>query len=308
MSRAAFLSLAAAVALVWIVTAQQWAAVLRQRRGFFADARLSAGRPSDAGRRHRLERRVRATGPGRQFADLLTRAAIPVGVVDAIAIVLAATLTAVLVTDVLFNRIVAVTVALAGPFVVRAGLQALIRRRARLTIDQLPELSGMLAGSAAAGLSVPIALRLAADDLPEPLAGELRAVLHSISVGTSTDAALEELARRTPSREMTLFVTTVVVQTRGGGDMVKALRRLTESLEVRRENAREYASLTAGSTSTAYLMLVFGVAMTAMLQHAFPGALDRTLAHGLGRAAVLAAVALYAGGLILVRRVARRPL
>lgn len=308
MSRGAVLALAAVVALLWIVTVQQWAAVLQQRRGFFAGAHPAGGRPGETGRRRRLEHRVRATGPGRRLGDLLARAAVPLGVVDGIAIALLVTLAAVLAVDVVFNRAVAVVVALAGPFVVRAGLRARIRRRARLTIDQLPELSGMLAGSAAAGLSVPIALRLAAEDLPEPLAGELRAVSHSISVGTGTDAALAELARRTPSREMTLFVTTVVVQTRGGGDMVKALRRLTESLEVRRENAREYASLTAGSTSTAYLMLFFGVAMTAMLQHAFPGALDRTLANGLGRAAILAAVALYATGLILVRRAARRPL
>jgi tight adherence protein B len=305
MSRAALLALAAGVALLWIVTFQQWASVLRERRGFFAGAHPGGVR---LGLRRRLERRVKATPVGRQFTDLLARAAVPVGVVDAIVIVLLATVGAVLAADVVFNRIIAVVVALASPFVVRAVLRTMIRRRARLTIDQLPELSGMLAGSAAAGLSVPIALRLAADDLPEPLAGELRVVLHSISVGTSSDTALEELARRMPSREMTLFVTTVVVQTRGGGDMVKALRRLTESLEVRRENTREYASLTAGSTSTAYLMLIFGVAMTAMLQHAFPGALDRTLANGLGRAAVLAAVGLYAGGLILVRRVARRPL
>ena len=93
-----------------------------------------------------------------------------------------------------------------------------------------------------------------------------------------------------------------------GGDRVRALRRLTESLEARRDNRREYASLTAGSTSTAYLMLFFGAAMTAMVEHAFPGALDRTLSSGVGRIAVLAAVCLYATGLVLVRRVARRPL
>lgn len=308
MSRAALLALTGVVALLWIVTAQQWAGILQQRRGFFANAHPALARSGRAGLRRRLEQRVSATGVGRRLAGELARAAVPVGVLDAVAAVLLATLTAVLVADVVFTRIVAVAVALAGPFVVRAGLQARIRRRARLTIDQLPELSGMLAGSAAAGLSVPLALRLAADDLPEPLAGELRTVLQAISVGTPTDAALEDLSRRIPSREMTLFVTTVVVQTRGGGDMVKALRRLTESLEVRRENAREYVSLTAGSTSTAYLMLFFGVVMTAMLQHAFPGALDRTLATGLGRAAVLTAVALYAGGLVLVRRAARRPL
>jgi tight adherence protein B len=306
-TRAAVLLLAGAVGLLWIASARQWVAVLDERRQFLLSADPHHG-SGDEGRRGRLENRVRGTTTGRALAELLGRAAVPIRVVDALLVASLAVVATVVVAGLLFNRIVAVAVALAAPFAVRALLRGLIRRRALRVVDQLPDLSGMLAGSSAAGLSVPIALRLAADDLPDPLAGELQAVLLAISVGTSPDDALEELARRMPSREMTLFVTTVVVQTRGGGDMVKALRRLTESLEARRENRREYLSLTAGSTSTAYLMVIFGVGMTALVQHAFPGALDRTLSGGVGRIAVIASVGLYAVGLFLVRRVARRPL
>lgn len=308
MTRGVVLLLGLAAIGIWIVTVQQWASVLDQRRDFFASAHPAVGRITDISPRRRMDQWLRTTAAGRWFAQLLERSAVPLGVFDAAVVLIVTTVAAVFAAGLLFTQIVAVAVALAVPFVLRAVLRGRIRRRADLTVDQLPELSAMLSGSAAAGLSMPLALRLAADDLPQPLAGEPRTVLHAISIGASTDAALEDLARRVPSREMTLFVSTVVVQTRGGGDMVKALRRLTESLEARRENAREYVSLTAGSTSTAYLMLFFGVGMAAMLNQAFPGALDRTLASGPGRFAVIGSVVLYSAGLIMVRRAAREPL
>jgi tight adherence protein B len=305
MSRGQVLLLAAGecLLLVWVI--RHWASVLAERNRL-----LAAGRPAGpvAGRNLRLrtDRLLRRTWPGRRLGDRLDRAALPLTVLETVLLTAAGAAGLAWVTSVALNRTFAYAVLLLSPLVAVAVTGRFIRRRAAAMVAQLPELAAALASAAAAGLSLPAALRLAAEDLSDPVAGELRHALESLAVGYTTEAALREIARRLPSRELDLLITTLVIQTRGGGNLVQALRRLTETLERRRDASREVTSLTAGSTSTAYLMVFFGIAITALLQRAFPGSLDRTMGSTVGLVAISASMTLYAVGIFLVRRIARR--
>lgn len=288
--------------LVWVV--RHWASVLAERNDL-----LAAGPAGGGLRRHLradLDRALRRTRAGRRIGDRLDRAALRVTVLETVLLTLVGGLLAYWVVGILLNETFAVAVLLLSPLVATAVLGRFIRRRAAAMVAQLPDLAAALASAAAAGLSLPAAIRLAAEDLADPVAGELRHALDSLAVGYSTEGALREVARRLPSRELDLLITTLVIQTRGGGNLVQALRRLAETLERRRDATREVISLTAGSTSTAYLMVGFGVVITAVLQRSFPGALDHTMATPAGRIAVLASITLYTVGLVLVRRIVRR--
>lgn len=307
MTRAQVLVLAAAECLfvVWVI--RHWGSVLAERNRL-----LAAGRPDGAvaarrDLRRRIDLTLRRTWPGRRLGDRLDRAALPVTVLETVLVTIAGGLLLAWFASILFNRAAAVIVLLVAPLAAASITGRFIARRAAAMVGQLPDLSAALASAAAAGLSLPAGLRLAAEDLADPVAGELRHALESLSVGFSTEGALREIARRLPSRELDLLITTLVIQTRSGGNLVHALRRLTETLERRRDARREVSSLTAGSTSTAYLMVFFGLAITAMLQRAFPGSLDRTLATTPGLIAVSASALLYVIGIVLVRRIARNP-
>jgi tight adherence protein B len=289
--------------LIWVV--RHWWRVLMERHDLLARSGAPPAATARRQLRRSLDRTLRRTGPGRRLGDRLDRAALPLTVLEA---VLAGTVAAALccwLISLLFNRTFAVASLVAAPFVGAAVLTGFIRRRAAAMVDQLPELAGALASAASAGLSLPSALRLAADDLADPVAGELRHALDSLAVGYTMDGALREIARRLPSRELDLLITTLVVQARGGGNLVQALRRLSDALERRRDTRREASSMTAGSASTAYLMVFFGFGITAVLQRAYPGSLDRTMSSHLGLLAVTISCALYVVGILLVRRTVR---
>ena len=289
---------------MWV--ARHWWRVLAQQRELLARSRPPQ---SATGGRRRLRRSLdellRRTWPGRQLGDRLDRAALPLTVLEAVALVTAAALLGAWLVSQLLNRAFGIAALLGAPFLAAAVLNGFIRRRATAMVDQLPELAGALASAAGAGLSLPSALRLAAEDLADPVAGELQLALDSLAVGYTTEGALREIARRLPSRELDLLITTLVVQARGGGNLVQALRRLAEALERRRDTRREASSMTTGSASTAYLMVFFGFSITAMLQRAFPGSLDRTMSSRAGLIAIIASCALYIVGILLVRRTVR---
>ncbi|CAA9269730.1 MAG: hypothetical protein AVDCRST_MAG41-2800 [uncultured Corynebacteriales bacterium] len=308
MTRGQILLAAAAECVLLMLVAMQWWQVRADRRDLLARAR-PAGAAGDGRRlRRELDRLARRTAPGRRLGDRLDRARLPLTVGEAVLVTALATGLVYWLVLLTLNQVFAVAAAVLTPLGGLRMTTLFIRRRAAAMVDQLPALTAALAGATAAGLSLSSALQLAADDLPDPVAEEIRAALQSMSVGFGTEAALRETARRLPSRELDLLVTTLTIQARSGGNLVRALRRLTDTLENRRDSRREAQSMTAGSTSTAYLMIIFGFVIVAVLQRAFPGSLDRAMGSTLGAVAIGGACGLFALGVVLVRRTTRVPL
>lgn len=308
MDRQQVLLATAAECVLLMLVALQWWQVRADRRELLARSR-SAGAAGEGRRlRRRLDQLARRTGPGRRLGDRLDRAALPLTVGEAVLAGLVATAAAYWLVLLALNQVFAIVAAVLTPAACLRLTTMFIRRRAAAMVDQLPALTAALAGAAAAGLSLTSALQLAAEDLPDPVGGEIGFALETMAVGFGTEAALRETGRRLPSRELDLLVTTLVIQSRGGGNLVRALRRLTDTLENRRDIRREAISVTAGSTSTAYLMVGFGFVVVAVMQRAFPGSLDRAMGSTAGAVAIGAACGLFALGIALVRRATRAAL
>ncbi|MEV7278312.1 type II secretion system F family protein [Streptomyces sp. NPDC093111] len=176
------------------------------------------------------------------------------------------------------------------------------QKRIEKFINQLPELSRILANATQAGLALRMALSLAADELEAPAGDELAKVAQQLAVGTSVDDALGELAERLPSRELVVLVTTLVLANRAGGTVVSSLRNLTETLEERKETRREVRTQLSQVSLTAYAVPVIGVGSLLLIDNMQPGALDRMTGSGMGQLAVVIAVALYGVGFVAIRR------
>ncbi|MEU6980841.1 MULTISPECIES: type II secretion system F family protein [unclassified Streptomyces] len=176
------------------------------------------------------------------------------------------------------------------------------QKRIEKFINQLPELSRILANATQAGLALRMALSLAADELEAPAGDELEKVAQQLAVGTSVDDALGELAERLPSRELVVLVTTLVLANRAGGTVVSSLRNLTETLEERKETRREVRTQLSQVSLTAYAVPVIGVGSLLLIDNMQPGALDRMTGSGMGQLAVVIAFALYGVGFVAIRR------
>ncbi len=194
---------------------------------------------------------------------------------------------------------------LAGLWSANSFLDWQRQKRIERFINQLPELSRILANATQAGLALRTAIAMAAEEMEAPASEELSRVTDRLAVGESLDDALGEIAERLPSRELGVLVTTLVLANRAGGTVVSSLRNLTTTLEERKETRREVRTTLAQVTVTAYAVPGFGVAALLMLNAVMPGALDRMTGAFLGQAAVLISIALYALGFIVVRRLSR---
>lgn len=197
---------------------------------------------------------------------------------------------------------------LAGLLGVWAALQFLNWQRAKRIerfINQLPELARILANATQAGLALRTAIGMAAEELEAPAGEELGKVAAQLAVGASMDDALGELADRLPSRELVVLVTTLVLSNKAGGQVVSALRNLTETLEERKETRREVRTQLSQVTMTSYAVPVLGVGSLFLMNGVKDGALERMTGSALGQGAVVVAFALYATGFVLIRRMSR---
>ncbi|WP_455352766.1 type II secretion system F family protein [Streptomyces sp. SYSU K217416] len=179
------------------------------------------------------------------------------------------------------------------------------QKRIEKFINQLPELSRILANATQAGLALRMALAMAAEELEEPAGEELGKVANALAVGHSIDDALGELAERLPSRELVVLVTTLVLSNRSGGTIVSSLRNLTETLEERKETRREVRTQLSQVTMTAYIVPAMGLGCLLFIDNLYPGALDKITGSAFGQVVVLMSLSLYGLGFFLVRRLAK---
>ncbi|MER6677098.1 type II secretion system F family protein [Streptomyces sp. NPDC000983] len=179
------------------------------------------------------------------------------------------------------------------------------QKRIERFIGQLPELARILANATQAGLALRTAIGMAAEELEAPAGEELGKVANQLALGASMDDALGELADRLPSRELVVLVTTLVLSNKAGGQVVSALRNLTETLEERKETRREIRTQLSQVTMTSYAVPALGVGSLFLMNGVKDGALDRMTGSPAGQAAVLVAFVLYATGFVLIRRLSR---
>ncbi|MFB7513742.1 type II secretion system F family protein [Streptomyces sp. NPDC056144] len=299
------LGVAALCCVLAVVGIQVYASGARRHAALVA--RLDeTGAPETTGRRRRrfrgVDRRVRRTALGRKLELRIAATGLDVTPGE-FTVALAATVAVLwVVGQAALSPFFGPICGLLGIWVALGYLNWQRQKRIEKFINQLPELSRILANASQAGLALRMALSLAADEMESPAGDELEKVAQQLAVGKSLDEALGELAERLPSRELVVLVTTLVLANRAGGTVVSSLRNLTQTLEERKETRREVRTQLSQVSMTAYSVPVIGVGSLLLIDNMQPGALDRMTGSTIGQFAVVAAFALYVLGFAAIRR------
>ena len=160
--------------------------------------------------------------------------------------------------------------ALASFFLPWLFVQVKRAKRLRKMEQQLPETLDLIGRALRAGHALPSGLKMAGEELPEPLATEFRVTHDEINFGVSMQQALNNLGERVPITDMRYFVVAVLIQREAGGNLTEVLDNLSKLIRSRlRFHARVKVLTTEGRMSAWVLgLLPFGLA--ALLNFANP--------------------------------------
>ncbi|MFD9320581.1 type II secretion system F family protein [Streptomyces sp. NPDC060053] len=280
----------------------------RAQRAELVERLSYTGRLPGTGRRRRfrtLDRRLRRTSTGRKLELKLVATGLDVTPGEFFVYMLAAVAGLWLIGQATLAPFFGPIAGLLGVWAAWQFLNWQRQKRIEKFINQLPELARILANATHAGLALRTAIGMAAEELEAPAGEELAKVANQLAVGHSMDDALGELADRLPSRELVVLVTTLVLSNRAGGQVVGALRNLTETLEERKETRREVRTQLSQVNMTSYAVPALGVGALFLMNSVEAGTLDRMTGSAVGQACVIIAFGLYAVGFVLIRRMSR---
>ncbi|HEY0382357.1 MAG TPA: type II secretion system F family protein [Candidatus Elarobacter sp.] len=167
-----------------------------------------------------------------------------------------------------------------------------MRKRNKAFMPQLESALRMISGSLRVGLGLRQSLVIVTEDLGEPAKSEFMRVVARTNLGIGILDALDELAVRMPSSELSMTVRAIRVQAQTGGDLADLLETVADTIKARRTLQRKVQALTAEGRVSAYVILALPIGVGIFL-----GLTQRRMGHALlfttiGHASIATVVAL----------------
>jgi tight adherence protein B len=185
----------------------------------------------------------------------------------------------------------------------KLALDWLRRRRLRMFEQQLPSGLLSLASMIRVGLGVSMAFQRLAEQSQAPLSQELSLVLREQRLGTSFDAALENLRNRVPTESCALMVSTLQVATHSGGNLAETCERIAQMLRERIRIQGKLRALTAQGRMQAWIAGILPLLLLGTLTYLDPETMSLLWQTELGWFTLVAIGVLELAGIWLIYRV-----
>ncbi|MCX7056999.1 MAG: type II secretion system F family protein, partial [Proteobacteria bacterium] len=161
--------------------------------------------------------------------------------------------------------LILIGVALAGALLPLICVSHSRKRRLGRIEEQLPDLLELLARAMRAGHAFPSALQMAAEEMPEPCAGEVRIVFDEINFGIPVPTALMNLAERVPTTDLRYFAVAVSIQRETGGNLAELLNSIATLIRARFRFLRAVRTLTAEGRLSAWILVLLPFALAGVI-------------------------------------------
>ena len=99
--------------------------------------------------------------------------------------------------------------------------------------DQIGDSLNIMSNSLRAGFSFMQALEMVSKEMPPPISEEFGRTLREINLGTGTEEALANLAKRIESDDLDLVITAVLIQRQVGGNLSEVLDNISHTIRER---------------------------------------------------------------------------
>jgi tight adherence protein B len=189
--------------------------------------------------------------------------------------------------------------------VCRVIVQRLIARRLALFTNQLELVLRLMVSGLRAGLSIRQALVMVVEQSPDPARNEFMKVIGQTNIGLSMYDALDQLAERLPSNEMTMLTRAIRLQSQTGGNLAKVLEQLASTIKERRRLQRKIKAITSEGRATAAVISALPVGVGVMINLTNPNMREAMLGTDIGHIALATACVLEGVGVFILAMMVR---
>lgn len=202
----------------------------------------------------------------------------------------------------LFALIVAIIVPVLAP---RLFLASRRHHYLKSFNKQLVEVAYLLASSLRAGQSLPQAINNVAYKVPPPAGSEFKKVSQELNLGKIPfEKAMQDMLRRVPSEELKIMVMAILIQKQAGGNLVKALSELSNTMAERQRVANEIRTMTAEVRFAVNIIIFLPVVVLVFMRTALPGFIDALFTEPMGYVILVIFAAVQVVAYVIIQRIA----
>jgi tight adherence protein B len=181
------------------------------------------------------------------------------------------------------------------------------RRKARLKRfeEHFPEALDLMARAVKAGHAFNTAIKMVADEMPEPVGPEFRKTFDEQNFGLPLKDALNNLGERISLLDVRFFVTAVLIQRETGGNLSEILENLAHVVRERFKILRQVRVYTAHGRFTGYVLLGLPAALSIALMFINPEHMNLLFREPIGQKLLMAAIGLQVMGYMWIKKVVK---
>jgi tight adherence protein B len=188
----------------------------------------------------------------------------------------------------------------AAPYLILRWLRS--KRLAKFE-EHFPEAVDLIARALRAGHAFTTGLRMAADELPEPVSGEFRLLHDQQNYGLPITDGLKAFARRVPIIDARFFVTAVLTQREAGGNLAEVLDNLSAVIRERFRIKRQLRVITAHGRLTGLVLAALPPSLAVFLIIRVPEHFRVLIEDPAGVRMIVAAIGLQLLGGFLIHKI-----
>jgi tight adherence protein B len=178
-------------------------------------------------------------------------------------------------------------------------------RRMHAFEEQFPEALDLISRALKAGHAFATGLKMAADELPEPVGPEFRKTFEEQNFGLPLKEALENLTLRVPILDVRFFATAVLIQRETGGNLSEILENLAHVVRERFKILRQVRVYTAHGRLTGYVLLALPAVLCIALSFINPDHMNLLFRERMGQTLLMIALGMQTAGYFWIRQVVK---
>ena len=179
------------------------------------------------------------------------------------------------------------------------------RRTKRLNAfeELLPEAIDLVGRALRAGHPLTAGFKMAADDGPEPVAGEFRRVFEEQRFGLPIQDSLLGMADRVNIVDVRILVTAILIQREVGGNLAEILDNLAAVVRARFTIRRQIRVYTAQGRMTGYLLSALPIILFSMLYMINAEYMSILFTDPIGKILIVVAITMQLIGFLWIRKI-----
>ncbi|MFD2638757.1 type II secretion system F family protein [Piscibacillus salipiscarius] len=160
--------------------------------------------------------------------------------------------------------------------------------------EQLSEVCRLLGNAARSGLTVNQGIDIVARELSGPAGAEFKRISNELKMGVTLDRALREVQKRNKSRDFNLFIATLLIQKKTGGNLALTLETMANTFEDRKVLNQIIKTMTSEQKYISFIVPALPVFLLLVMNNVIEGFID-PLWSGFG----LVMLFLFVGSIVL---------